>query len=238
MTKKHRRKGDAHVALLREVSLKPANAEVLAQDETSIQRDKLIDQARDLLSRAFKGGLAAGRAYNELRPFFQHGDWVPFLKAEADRAGLSFRTLQEYMRMAHERDALLKKEKSAKALFEDSNDPQAQAIRKGNKAAKANRAQTDIKKTNRQRKAGIYRLPLSLTGQQKFYVDALRNLPNWADAQLAIITKLEELFVLYGVVNDLEEPEIHPERELDTTATFKQLEANPNPGTATDAAQI
>jgi hypothetical protein len=81
----------------------PQNAEVLAQDETSIQREKLIDQARNLLSRGLKANLAAGRAYNQLKPFFPHGEWVPFLRDEAARFGLSFRTLQEFMRRARAR---------------------------------------------------------------------------------------------------------------------------------------
>jgi hypothetical protein len=225
----------------------PQNAEVLAQDVTSIQREELIDQARNLLSRGLKANLAAGRAYNQLKPFFPHGEWVPFLKNEAASFGLSFRTLQEFMRMARESDALVKKEKSAS--FGQADDPQAKAITNANETAKATRAQIEeqlsspvksqsTRNTNRHRKAGIYRLPLSLTGQQKLYVDALRDLPNWADVELAIITNLEKLFDLYGVVNHPAEPGLHNNRELGTTATVKGHETDINSETAIDAAQV
>jgi len=194
------------------------------------------------LSRGLKAGLAAGRAYNELKSFFPHGKWLPFLKAEAARFGLSFRTLQEYMRMAREHDALVKKEKSAS--FGKADDPQAQAISSANKRAKATRGQIDEqlpsivtapsnRKINRNRKAGIYRLPLSLTGQQKLYLDALQDLPNWGDIELAIITNLKKLFVLYGVANDLAESGIHDDREVNPI----ELDTNINFGTANDAAQ-
>ena len=275
MAKNHKsqplKKVHSHVAVLREVAVKspasvreladtskkktrelvqtdaPQNAEVLAQDVTSIQREVLIDQARNLLSRGLKANLAAGRAYNQLRPFFPHGEWVPFLKAEAARAGLSFRTLQEFMRMARENDALVKKEKSAS--FRQADDPQAKAITNANETAKATRAQIEeqlpspvnsqsTRNTNRHRKAGIYRLPLSLTGQQKLYLDALRDLPNWADIELAIIVNLEKLFVLYGVLNGLAEPGLHKIRDLGTEATVKELETDLNSETAIDVAQV
>lgn len=231
-----------------EVILKeiPRNPEV-PDGEMAAQREMLLTQARGLLLRGTKSNEAAGRAYNKLKPFHPHGDWVPFLKTEAARVGISFRTLQEYMRMAREKDDLLKKEKSAH--FGEADDPYAQSIRSGNERAKTTRTQTDQqlaspanstsnKKSNTRRKAGIYRLPLSLTGLQKLYLDALRGLPNWGEIELAIILHLETLFVSYRVVADPAEPGIHEDREGDTTTSFTRLEADLNSGAASDAAQV
>jgi hypothetical protein len=227
------------------------DAEAVAQDATDTERTMRIAVARSFLARGLRANLEAGRAYNDLKPLFAHGEWIPFLKAEAALFGLSFRTLQEYMRMANEADERAKKE--IPAFFPPATDPENQAINDATEQAQGavdeaiqrsaevsmpeHNREVDRPRRKRVRLGGTYRLPLFLTGDQKDNVDTLRNIPDWPEAELAIIATLERLFVRYGIVSgpDSLEPQQDPQVG---TIIFEERKTDLRPGAATDAAQI
>lgn len=82
---------------------------------------RLITKARFALSRGKEANLEAGRNYEELRPLFTYGTWLPFLKSEASMFGLSYRTIQDFMKQARETDNPEKYAKSAHCVAEDPN---------------------------------------------------------------------------------------------------------------------
>jgi hypothetical protein len=53
---------------------------------------RLIAKGRFALSRGKEANLEAGRTYEELRPYFTYGTWLPFLKSEATIFGISYRS--------------------------------------------------------------------------------------------------------------------------------------------------
>jgi hypothetical protein len=208
------------------------DAEALAKQACADKRSMLTEKARGLLARGLKANLEAGRTYNKLKPLFVHGDWIPFLEAEGALVGLSLRTLQEYMRRAHEADEVAKKEDPA--FFPPATDFQAQAVKEATRKARASvvragkafpklaTSEPNWKTIKPQKKRidGIYRVPLVLTGDQKTKLDALRNSSNWPAAAKVIVSAIDGLFVRFGIVNTSEAPQIQHEKRPNKKVTI------------------
>lgn len=94
-------------------------AEALRDKIKVIRVTRLIEKERFALARGEEANLEAGGAFEELRPHFPYGTWLPFIKSEAARFGLSHRTIQDYMRRFRETKDPEKCAKSAHCVGDD-----------------------------------------------------------------------------------------------------------------------
>jgi hypothetical protein len=125
------------------------------------------------------------------------------------------------MKMAAELDAFSKNDNLS--LFPPATDPQAQAISDATNKARtavvtANEQSPEISKSKikaRVRRDGTYKLPLSMTEHDMDIADELRGSPNWPDAEMEIITLLQQLHIKYVT---------YPEAAPDAAQTGEALE--------------
>jgi hypothetical protein len=187
-------------------------AEALGQRVSAERLLKLTSRARTALAKGAAANLEAGRAYNELKPLFKHGTWIPFLEAEAAQFGISVRTIQDHMARAKRDDEQLKNAESA--LFTPATDQwasemnaageiaaQAVAAAIGGDAERPAPNKSRPARAGKVRLDGNFKLRLWLTVDQQDAVTELMKLESWPQAQQALVETLDELIVLHGIVN-------------------------------------
>jgi hypothetical protein len=174
-----------------------------AEDELKAQRVALEARAWRLFATRRKVRLELGRTFLQLKATFKHGEWTKGYYSETFGAtGVSFRTVQRWMKKAREANLISKNDKMT--LFPPALD--ADAVKTREATAKAEAEGSHKLTTGEIQLEGlrIYRLPIHLTGDQRDRTDELRRLPKWPRAEQKIIDLLNQLHVEFGIINGTE----------------------------------
>jgi hypothetical protein len=196
------------------------SAESIADKAKAEHLAALDVQAFHWIARGREANRELGRIFNEIKSILKHGEWEPYFENTFRKHGIALRTAQDYMRLAGEPD---RASHADPALFPPATDPQAQSINDATENARAavvtaNEQSPETSKSKnktRVRRDGIYKLPLSMTGQDMTIADELRGSPNWPDAEMEIITFLQRLHIKYVT---------YPEAAPDAAQTGEALE--------------
>jgi hypothetical protein len=155
----------------------------------------LAAQALGFIRRGHEANVDAGRRFNKIKKILGHGRWKAYFHKTFAPCGITQRTAQNYMAMAREADADLKKESFS--FSQTASDPHAQAMRRANENAQAEvaiaAAQSSTLKREPVRRDGIYKLPLFLTVGEQKATDELCKSPNWPAAEKKIVSLLNVL---------------------------------------------
>jgi hypothetical protein len=176
------------------------SAEDLAAASTLEDRIAQLDATvfRSMAQRR-KESIQMGRAFNELKQLLGHGKWLRHFAGTFAPRGVILRTAERYMRRASKEDAVLKID--SVTIFKPATDRGAEEIKDAAEQAQAEgeapSGHSKLKKEGR-----LYRLPLRMTDDEKDAMDALRKSPDWPHAEKRIISRLKELCVRYGIVNE------------------------------------
>jgi hypothetical protein len=179
------------------------SAESIADKAKAERLAALEAEAVHLIGRRQEAKIGLGRVSIELRDTVGHGNWERYFAEKFAPLGISLRTAQRYMKMAAELGAVSKDDNLS--LFPPATDPQAQAISGAADKARtavvtANERSPEISKSKtkaRVRRDGTYKRPLSMTGHDMDIADELRGSPKWPDAEMEIITFLQQLHIKY-----------------------------------------
>ncbi len=228
------------------------SAEAVAAQGKADLIAELEAKAFDWIARGREANIELGRVFNQIKDILEHGSWEAYFAEKFAPRGVALRTAQLYMKMASEADAVSKNANSA--LFPPATDPQAQAINDATEKAQAavaiaggqspetSKSEPDKKskkvRKERVRLAGIYRLPLYMTADQKDATDELRESQNWHCAEMEIMALLKRLHIKYGIVNDPAAPEVQAAPQVCKRLEIirEEPEADPYPGVAADPA--
>jgi hypothetical protein len=196
------------------------SAEVVAEKAKAERLAALDAQAFHWIARGREANRELGRIFNEIKSILKHGEWEPYFAKTFAPRGIALRTAQVYMQLAGEPDLALNADP---ALFPPATDPLALAISNAAETARAAVAKvgdqspvrSESANKKRARRDGIYQLSLDMTGHEMAIADELRVSPNWPDAEMEIITFLQQLHVKYVT---------HPEAAADAAHTGEALE--------------
>jgi hypothetical protein len=194
--------------LIQEDTEPTQSAEAIAEKAKAARLVVLDAQAFHWIARGREANRELGRIFNEIKSILKHGEWEPYFENTFRKHGIALRTAQDYMRLASEPD---RASRADPALFPPATDPQAQAISDAADKARtavvtANEQSPDISKSKskiRVRRDGTYKLPLSMTGHDMDIADELRASPKWPDAEMEIITFLQQLHIKYVTYSEV-----------------------------------
>jgi hypothetical protein len=187
----------------------------LAAEARATRLTSLDKKAFHWIDRGRKANRRLGRVFNQIKKILKHGEWEPYFNEKFLPRGVTFRTAQDYMKMARDADAV--RENANSALFPPATDRQAREINEATEKEKARvtaardeppeTADEDARTTRKKRIRldGIYRLPLHMTGAQKDATDALLQSKKWPRAERKILNLLQQLQSRYGILNNSEQ---------------------------------
>jgi hypothetical protein len=173
-------------------------AEAIASTAREERLQFLETEALHWITRGYEVNVALGRLFTEMKLIVGHGRWERYFAEKFAPRGISLRTGQEFMRLAAIETESPKN--ADLAHFPEATDAQASEIKEA--TLKAQKKLSEARKQGPQqpphkrrvRLAGIYRLPLWLTGQEKDDLDALRKTANWPAAEAELLAVLRRLF--------------------------------------------
>jgi hypothetical protein len=177
----------------------------------------LTDEAFRWIARGRPANIKLGRIFNQIKDdILNHGEWKPYFTKKFLPHGIAFRTAQDYMKLANEANKIT--ENANSALFPPPTDHQAQEINDASEKAKVAVAaageqspEVPDKETNQRKKrvrlAGIYKLPLYMTGALKDATDLFLESKKWSRTERDIMDLLRRRLKKYGFLNDSEKEE-------------------------------
>lgn len=173
----------------------PQSAKAMTAEQKEDQIAELDAKAFHWLARGREANTEVGRAFNELKVILGHGKWQRhFAKTFAPR-GITLRTAENYMRLAHNADPKIEK----LSTFKPASDPEATEIRKATEKAQAEVGDAVHQTSERKQ---IYKLALHLSIDDQNAADRLWKSPHRPRAEKEIVRRLKQLCVEFGIVND------------------------------------
>jgi hypothetical protein len=196
------------------------SAESIADKAKADRLAALDAQAFHWIARGREANRELGRIFNEIKSILKHGEWEPYFENTFRKRGIALRTAQVYMQLASEPDMV---SDADPALFPPATDPLALAISHAAEEARSAVAIVGDQVPERSESAGekhlprdgTYKLSLSMTGHEMVMTDELRGSQNWPDAEMEIITFLQQLHIKYVT---------YPEAAADAAQTGEALE--------------